>query len=86
DQELDWKLIGHEKHDGIRRLIGDLNHLYRSEKALYETDFTQEGFAWIQCDDSKNSVFAFQRIATDTEEHVIVVANFTPVPRDGYRI
>ncbi|WP_417378627.1 1,4-alpha-glucan branching protein GlgB [Gimesia sp.] len=86
DQELDWKLIGHEKHDGIRRLIGDLNHLYRTEKSLYETDFTQEGFAWIQCDDSKNSVFAFQRTATDTEEHVIVVANFTPVPRDGYRI
>ncbi|WP_417383666.1 1,4-alpha-glucan branching protein GlgB [Gimesia sp.] len=86
DQELDWKLIGHEKHDGIRRLIGDLNHLYRSEKALYETDFTPEGFSWIQCDDSKNSVFAFQRTATDTEEHVIVVANFTPVPRDGYRI
>nr|WP_228030477.1 1,4-alpha-glucan branching protein GlgB [Gimesia benthica] len=86
DNELDWKLIGHEKHDGIRRLIGDLNYLYRTEKSLYETDFSQEGFSWLQCDDSKNSVFAFQRNSTDDEEHVIVIANFTPVPREGYRI
>tara|TARA_R110002111_G_scaffold100976_6_gene156550 strand:+ start:113409 stop:115415 length:2007 start_codon:yes stop_codon:yes gene_type:complete len=86
DNELDWKLIGHEKHDGIRRLIGDLNHLYRSEKSLYETDFTPEGFSWIQCDDSKNSVFAFRRNSTGGNEHVIVIGNFTPVPRDGYRI
>ena len=86
DAELDWKLTGHEKHDGIRRLIGDLNYLYRTEKSLYETDFNSEGFSWIQCDDSKNSVFAFQRNSNDKEEHVIVIANFTPVPREGYRI
>ncbi len=61
DTELDWNLIGNENHDGIRRLVGDLNQLYRTENSLYETDFSQAGFSWIQCDDSMNSVFAFQR-------------------------
>ena len=66
--------------------MGDLNQLYRSEKSLHETDFTPEGFSWIQCDDSINSVFAFQRKSTDDHENVIVIGNFTPVPREGYRI
>jgi len=86
DSEIDWNLLGHENHDGIHRLIGDLNYLYRTEKCLYETDFSPAGFSWIQCDDSTNSVFAFQRNTEDGAEHVIVIANFTPVPRDRYRI
>jgi 1,4-alpha-glucan branching enzyme len=86
DAELDWALIGHKHHDGIRRLVGDLNHLYRKTPALYELDFEPKGFRWIQADDWQNSVFAFLRRAKNGTDFVVVVCNFTPVPRDKYRI
>ncbi len=86
DAELDWALTVHRYHDGIRRFVGDLNHLYRSNPALYETDFAGEGFRWIQADDWQNSVFAFCRMAKDPNDCLAVVGNFTPVPREKYRI
>ncbi len=86
DAEVDWALKGHKYHDGIRRFIGDLNRVYREEPALFTNDFDASGFQWIQCDDHENSVFVFLRSAKHTDEVVIVVANFTPVPRDNYRI
>ena len=51
DSELDWALFGHKYHDALRRYVGDLNRVYRSEPALYEIDFKPEGFRWIQADD-----------------------------------
>jgi len=86
DGELDWALLGHKYHDGLRRFVGDLNHLYRKKSALYEVDFTPEGFFWIQCDDSENSVFAYCRKNKAEDETLLVVANFTPVPRQNYRL
>lgn len=86
ERELDWELKGLEFHDGLRRFVGDLNRVYRSTLALHQLDHSPEGFAWIQCDDSQNSVFAFTRYATDRSDHVVVVMNFTPVPRSDYRI
>jgi 1,4-alpha-glucan branching enzyme len=86
DSQIDWALLGHRYHDGLRRLIGDLNHLHRSNAALHELDFKSEGFNWIQADDWKNSVFAFIRMAKNSDDCIVAVANFTPVPREDYRV
>ncbi|MCC7420503.1 MAG: 1,4-alpha-glucan branching protein GlgB [Planctomycetaceae bacterium] len=86
DSELDWALFGHPYHDGLRRFIGDLNHRYRTEKALHERDFSWEGFEWIHADDADNSVYSFVRKAKNAEDFVVVVCNFTPVPRKPYRV
>jgi len=86
DQELDWALFGHQFHDGLRRFVRDLNEVYRANGALHELDMQAEGFSWIQCDDWHNSVYAFIRYAKKREDFVVVVLNFTPVPRDSYRI
>ncbi|MEX0728827.1 MAG: 1,4-alpha-glucan branching protein GlgB [Planctomycetaceae bacterium] len=86
DGELDWALLKERYHDGIRRLIGDLNALYRSQPALHETDFDQAGFKWIQCDDWQNSVYAFERRAKNSDDQLVVLLNFTPVVRNKYRV
>jgi 1,4-alpha-glucan branching enzyme len=84
--ELDWALFGHERHDGLRRFVGDLNRVYREQPALHQVDFDSPGFAWIQCDDWQQSVYAYSRFAKDPNDFVVVVLNFTPVPRHNYRI
>uniref|UniRef100_A0A7C2P7R4 1,4-alpha-glucan branching enzyme GlgB n=1 Tax=Schlesneria paludicola TaxID=360056 RepID=A0A7C2P7R4_9PLAN len=84
--ELDWALIGHQHHDGVRQLVGDLNALYRKEPALHQLDMLSEGFRWISCDDWQNSVYAYLRYAKNPQEFVVVVLNMTPVPRHNYRI
>ncbi len=86
DAQIDWALYGHEKHDGLRRFVGDLNRIYRSEPALYQQDFVPHGFSWIQCDDWQNSTYAWCRIADDPEDFLVIAANFTPIPREGYRL
>ncbi len=86
DAELDWALFGHTYHDSLRRFVGDLNRLYRDERPLFETDVDPNGFSWIQCDDWQNSVFAFSRFAKNPDEFLVVICNFTPVTRDGYRV
>lgn len=86
NKELDWGLFGNEKHDGLRRFVGDLNRIYRDTPAMYENDFEAAGFEWLQCDDSMNSVFAFIRYSNNCTKRIVVVANFTPVPRSDYRV
>lgn len=82
--ELDWVLRTFPSHDSICRLVGDLNHLYRSQTALHQTDHSSEGFEWLQCDDQQNSVFAFARFSRDRSEQLVTVLNCTPIPRSGY--
>lgn len=84
DQSLDWYLLDYEHHRGIQRLIKDLNHLYSREKALHKYDFEGQGFEWIDCHDAAQSVLSFIRKAD--QEYLVVVCNFTPVPRLQYRI
>jgi len=87
DQSLDWHLLGMGPyHEGLQRLVRELNRLYRSEPALHQVDFDPAGFQWIDCSDSEQSVVSFVRRAKDPAEFVLVVCNFTPVPRHGYRI
>jgi 1,4-alpha-glucan branching enzyme len=73
-------------HQGVQRFVKDLNHLYQNEPALYEVDFEWTGFKWIDANDSDNSVFSFMRFAKSGDEFVVVVSNFTPVPRYNYRV
>ncbi len=81
---LDWALLDYDNHTGVKQLITDLNHLYRDEAALHTHDFEHSGFEWIDCHDSDQSVLAMIRHGCD--EHVICLFNFTPVPRENYRI
>ncbi|MBS1170066.1 MAG: glgB [Burkholderiaceae bacterium] len=82
---LDWELLQYAVHAGAQRVVRDLNAVYRAYSALYQLDFEQRGFEWIVHDDFDNSVFAFLR-RDAAGEFVLVLSNFTPVPRHGYRL
>ena len=86
DGEIDWVLRTFETHEGIRRLICDLNRLYRDQPALYSSDVHSSGFQWIVGDDRTNCVVGFVRQTVDGSQKVVVVANLTPTPRSNYRI
>ncbi|WP_414705790.1 1,4-alpha-glucan branching protein GlgB [Pseudomonas sp.] len=85
DTELDWHFLQYAEHKGVHTLVRDLNRLYRSQKALHEQDCQPQGFQWLIGDDAANSVYAYLRWSA-AGEPVLVVANLTPVPRQGYRI
>jgi 1,4-alpha-glucan branching enzyme len=85
-KSLDWNLLDYEPHRRLRQLVSDLNRLYRAEPALYEVDFEHTGFDWIDFRDADNSIIAFIRRARNRDQHLIVVCNFTPVPRRNYRV
>ncbi len=86
DVSLQWHLLQWDSHKGVKQLVGDLNRIYRNEPALYEVEFEGSGFEWIDCMSSENSVLAYMRKAKNPDDFVVVCANFTPVPRDDYRI
>ncbi len=86
DRSLDWHLLDEPVHEGLRRWVEDLNRVYRREPALHEVDGDPAGFEWIDCSDNENSVVSFLRRATDPADCVVVVLNFTPVPREGYLV
>ncbi|EGH14830.1 glycogen branching enzyme [Pseudomonas savastanoi pv. glycinea str. race 4] len=85
DEQLDWYLMQYADHVGVKNLVGDLNRLYRQEKALHQRDAYPAGFQWLIGDDQANSVFAYLRWSNDGEP-LLVVANMTPVPRLAYRV
>jgi 1,4-alpha-glucan branching enzyme len=87
DRSLDWHLLDEGAfHAGLRRFVQALNWLYAAEPALHDLDFSPDGFQWIDCNDNENSVVSFIRKARDPRESVVALLNFTPVPREGYRI
>lgn len=83
---LEWALLAFPEHQGMQRLVSDLNALYRRERPFHEVDFDWHGFEWIDCDDAAASVLTFMRRAKAAEDCVVVVANFTPVPHERYRV
>jgi 1,4-alpha-glucan branching enzyme len=85
DHGLDWHQLDHGWHQGVLRWVADLNRVYRGEPALYEQDCRGAGFEWVDCNDASSSIISFLRKATNGEQ-VLVVCNFTPVPRYGYRV
>jgi 1,4-alpha-glucan branching enzyme len=86
ESSLEWHLLEYPPHAGLQRLVEDLNRLYRGEPALYEFDLSPKGFEWIAANDSDQSVLSFIRKGGTTDTVVLVVCNFTPVPRSGYRV
>jgi 1,4-alpha-glucan branching enzyme len=86
DHSLDWHALDQPLHKGLRQFVKDLNRIYGAEHALHEVDFDPAGFQWIDCNDSENSVVSFLRRAKDGKDVLVAIANFTPVPREGYRI
>ncbi|MDP4601137.1 MAG: 1,4-alpha-glucan branching protein GlgB [Polaribacter sp.] len=83
---LDWHLLHYDVHKGAQTLVKDLNKLYKKEPALYQKQFSHEGFEWIDHGDHQNSVMTYIRKGKNEKDNVIVVLNLTPIPRENYRI
>jgi 1,4-alpha-glucan branching enzyme len=86
DGGLDWHLLEDPLHRGLQRWVQDLNHVYQREASLHEVDFDGSGFSWIDCNDNENSVVSMLRKARDPRDFTVMLANFTPVPREAYTI
>ena len=86
DGSLDWDLLNYPLHAGLQRWVQDLNRLYRSEPALHEMDCDPAGFEWIDCDDADSSAVTLIRKGKSSSTLILVVCNFTPVPRYSYRL
>ncbi|MFD1095790.1 1,4-alpha-glucan branching protein GlgB [Salegentibacter chungangensis] len=86
DSSLEWHLCRYPLHQQIQETLKTLNHIYKSEPALYEVSFEHTGFEWIDIHDAENSVICFIRKGKKAEESLVVICNLTPVPRENYRI
>lgn len=86
DYSLDWHENSYPSHNGIQQLLRELNRLYTSEPALYEQNFSPAGFEWIDFNDITNCVLCWVRKGLNPENNIVIVANFTPVPRKNYRV
>jgi 1,4-alpha-glucan branching enzyme len=85
DASLDWHLLQYPLHAGMQRMIRDLNRIYRNTPALFQIDFEQRGFEWIDIHDRDNSIFAWLRRSEDNK-FVVCIVNLTPVVRYDYRV
>lgn len=85
-QSLDWHLLEFGTHQGVRNLIGDLNHLYNNYPALYELDHSSEGFEWVDADNYLQSVFVYRRKSRVSGEQLLVVLNMTPIAHQQFRV
>jgi len=86
DYSLDWHENNNPDHQGIQRLVRDLNKLYRDQPALYKFNFSHEGFEWINADDAEKSVISWMRKGEDEADTLIFVANFNPQVWNNYRL
>lgn len=85
EQSLDWHLLDHHHHHGVKRFVEDLNKLYKADKCLHEQDCRGSGFEWVDCNDWEQSILSYMRRDVQGNS-LIVVANFTPVPRYNYMV
>ncbi|MDG5816755.1 1,4-alpha-glucan branching protein GlgB [Chitinispirillales bacterium ANBcel5] len=86
DQSLEWQLAQWERHSGVQQMVSDLNRIYKENKALHFYDFDSKGFEWIDCNDWEQSILGFIRKGPEAQSRVLVICNFTPVVREGYRV
>jgi 1,4-alpha-glucan branching enzyme len=86
DSALDWEVLRYPHHKGLQKWVEQLNHFYSSEKAMHELDADPAGFEWVDCNDSQASVVSLLRKGKEPEDTILVVCNFTPVPREEYRV
>ncbi|MCA9580944.1 MAG: 1,4-alpha-glucan branching protein GlgB [Myxococcales bacterium] len=85
EQSLDWHLLQYEEHQGIQRLVHDLNHVYKGTPALWQRDFTEDGFRWVDASDAAHNIVSFVRYGDDGAP-LLCVCNLAPAPHTGYRI
>ncbi|MFP5353455.1 MAG: 1,4-alpha-glucan branching protein GlgB [Actinomycetota bacterium] len=86
DQSLDWHLLDDPMHAGTKKLMADLNRIYRKNPALWEQDHSPEGFRWIDANDADNNVISFYRTDAAAKHHLVCISNLSPVPRTGFRV
>ena len=86
DKSLDWHLLKYPFHAGLARWVRDLNTLYRAKSSLHELDCEATGFEWVDCHDSQRSIISFIRRGRNPGEQLLFACNFTPVPRQNYRV
>jgi 1,4-alpha-glucan branching enzyme len=86
DTSLEWHVLQYPLHRGVQTWVEQLNRVYRSEAALHQLDTDPAGFEWVDCNDSATSVLSLLRKAKSPQETVLIVCNFTPVPRPFYRV
>ncbi|MFD2518728.1 1,4-alpha-glucan branching protein GlgB [Salinimicrobium flavum] len=86
DSSLEWHLTNEDSHRQVQETLKELNRIYSSEPALYEKAFDSEGFEWVDINDEENSIISFLRKGKDPKENILIICNFTPVPRENYRI
>ncbi len=86
DKSIDWHLLQFTSHSCLQKFVKDMNNIHHTEPALYEVDFDPGGFEWIDFRDAESSVISFMRKAKDPDDFLVIICNFTPVPRIGYRI
>ncbi|HLB88204.1 MAG TPA: alpha amylase C-terminal domain-containing protein, partial [Terriglobales bacterium] len=86
DTSLEWHVLQYPVHRGMQNWVEQLNRLYREQAALHELDTDPAGFEWVDCNDSAASVLALLRKGKSSQDRVLVVCNFTPVPRQDYRV
>ena len=85
-KSLDWDLLQFPAHAGIQKTVKALNSLYKTQPALYQNNFSYDGFEWINADDVQNSVYIYARKSFKEKDTLIVVLNMTPVYREDYRL
>jgi 1,4-alpha-glucan branching enzyme len=86
ETSLEWHVLQYPLHRGVQQWVRDLNHLHRSEPALSELDFSPDGFEWIDTQDWEQSTISFVRKGRQSNDLLLIVANFTPITREGYRV
>jgi 1,4-alpha-glucan branching enzyme len=86
DGQLEWDNLNHPLHRGVQQWVIDLNRTYRRESALHEGDVISSGIEWIDCNDNESSVISLIRKSRDENDVVLVICNFTPIPRPNYRV
>ena len=86
EKSLDWHLLQYSPHKGMQEWVKDLNSLYKKEAALFENDFDEKGFQWIDNNDYEQSIISYIRKGRDAQSALIVICNFTPVLRHNYRL
>jgi 1,4-alpha-glucan branching enzyme len=86
DRSLDWHLLESPEHGGVQALVRELNRIYRAEPALWEVDFSHDGFRWLEPNDAASNVLVFARLSRDGKRVIVCACNLAPIPRYDYRI
>ena len=85
-KSLDWDLLKYPSHKGLQETVKALNHLYKTEPALYVNNYSYDSFEWINADDEQHSIYIYQRKGLKAKDTLIVILNMTPVYRENYRV